>query len=119
MEGEVPLTFVDKVSEISSAGVARAGDDAALWSSRLCFREFSRTEISDSRSFNTSCKRIISISRLDTDRSAWFGTPLGTEIERLGRELCSKEFKVEVEFEFDREWECECELRLEKEVLRE
>ena len=73
---------------------------------RASLNDASRPEISASRSLRTSCRRIISFSRLDTERSDEPGVGGGgREMDRFGRG----------EYEF----EGECELPwLENDVLR-
>jgi hypothetical protein len=84
----------------------------------------SSTAISASRSFNTSCSRIISFSRLCTERSFGFTTgddaESGSEMDRFGRECGAKKKELELGLgEECRELDGECELLVEKEVLRE
>ena len=49
------------------------------------FKDISRWAISCSRSLSTSCRRIISFSRLAADRSFEEMLRAGSEIERVGR----------------------------------
>lgn len=58
------------------------GATARSWTS-FSSKDFSRVPISVSRSFKTSCKRMISFSRLETERSPLFR--FGREMDRFGR----------------------------------
>ena len=49
------------------------------------FKEISRWAISCSRSLSTSCRRVISFSRLAADHSFGETLRVGREIERVGR----------------------------------